>query len=219
MTAMKLLYIEASPRKENSASSRVANSFVTAFKEANPGCDVEHLALFDYELPSFTGEGANQKMAQIVDMIRGGSGIEATGEWAGVVQEIERLQSADKVIVSTPMWNFSIPYRLKHYLDLVCQPGLSFYVNEKGEYIGTITGKPIQFVLASGSPYKIGFPEESDGTKADFARPYLTHIARFIGFEDTRFIKIEPTGMLMPDQLEELITTECEEAAQAAGKF
>jgi FMN-dependent NADH-azoreductase len=216
---MKLLYIEASPRRENSSSSRVANAFVEAYQQANPSHEVEHLPLFDIELPSFTAEGANQKMAQIVDMISGGSGIPVSGEWAGVVQEIERLRSADKVIVSTPMWNFSIPYRLKHYFDIICQPGLSFYVNEKGEYIGTITDKPIQFILSSGSPYEVRFPKETDGTKTDFARPYLAHVARFIGFEDIRFIKIEPTGMLPPDQLETLINTRCEEAAEAAATF
>ena len=215
----KLLYLEASPRKENASSSRVANAFIEAYRHANPDHEVEHLPLFDMDLPSFTGEGANQKMNQIVDMISGGTGIEATGEWAGVIQEVERLQSADKVIVSSPMWNFSIPFRLKHYLDLVCQPGLTFYVNEKGEYIGLITDKPIQFVLSSGSPYEVRFPKESDGTKTDFARPYLTHIARFIGFQDIRFIKIEPTGMLLPDQLETLINTKCQEAAEAARSF
>jgi FMN-dependent NADH-azoreductase len=138
---MNLLFIEASPRGEHSTSSRVANAFVEAYQKANPEHQVERLPLFDIELPSFSAEGSNQKMAQIVDMISGGSGIEASGEWAGVVSEIERLRSADKVIVSTPMWNFSIPYRLKHYFDLICQPGLSFYVNEQREYIGMITDK------------------------------------------------------------------------------
>ena len=216
---MKLLYIEASPRKENSCSSRVANAFVEAYQASHPDDDIEHLPLFDIDLPIFSGEGANQKMAQIIDMVTGGDGIEATGEWAGVVEEIERLRSADKVVVSSPMWNFSIPYRLKHYIDLVCQPGLSFYVNEQGQYIGTITGKPIQFVLASGSPYEVRFPLESDGTKTDFQRAYLEHIFRFIGFEDIGFIKIEPTGMLLPDQLEDLLTRRCEDAASAAASF
>ena len=137
---MKLLYIEASPRKENSTSSRVANAFVESYRKANPTDEIEHVPLFDVELPSFSGEGADQKMAAIMDMITGGDGIEATGEWAGVIQEIERLKSADKVLVSSPIWNFSIPYRLKHYFDLVCQPGLSFYVNAEAEYIGMITG-------------------------------------------------------------------------------
>ncbi|MGI9323586.1 MAG: FMN-dependent NADH-azoreductase, partial [Pseudomonadales bacterium] len=216
---MKLLYIEASPRKENSCSSRVANAFVQAYVDANPNDEIEHLPLFDIELPSFTAEGANQKMAQIVDMVSGGTGIDAVGEWAGVAQEIERLRSADKVVVSSPMWNFSIPYRLKHYLDIVCQPGLSFYVNAQGQYIGTITGKPIQFVLASGSPYEVRFPQATDGTKTDFQRSYLEHIARFIGFEDIRFIKIEPTGMLGPEDLEALLVQSCAESAEAGNKF
>ena len=216
---MKLLYIEASPRGENSASSRVANAFIEAYSAANPDDAVEHLPIFDVDLPPFSGEGADQKMAQIADMITGGDGIAITGEWAGVVQEIERLQSADKVVVSCPMWNFSIPYRLKHYIDLVCQPGLTFYVDAQARYIGTITGRPIQFILASGSPYEVRFPLEGDGTKTDFQRAYLEHIARFIGFEDIRFIKIEPTGMLPPDQLDALLASKCADAAQAAATF
>ena len=215
---MKLLYIEASPRKENACSSRVANAFVDAYKAANPQDEIEHLPLFGIDLPPFSGEGANQKMAQIVDMVTGGSGIDVEGEWAGVVQEIERLKRADKVLISSPMWNFSIPYRLKHYLDLVCQPGLSFYVSQ-GKYIGMITGKPMQLVLASGSPYEVRFPLQTDGTKADFQRAYLEHIARFIGFEDIGVIKIEPTGMLQPDTLEELLVSKSDQAAKLAASF
>jgi len=37
---MKLLYIEASPRKENSTSSRVANAFVDAYRKANPADEI-----------------------------------------------------------------------------------------------------------------------------------------------------------------------------------
>lgn len=216
---MKLLYIEASPRKENSTSSRVAGAFVDAYRKANPDHEIEHLPLFETDLPSFSAEGADQKMAAIMDMISGGDGIEATGEWAGVVREIERLRTADKLLVSSPIWNFSIPYRLKHYLDIVCQPGLSFYVNQQADYVGMITGKPIHFVLSSGSPYEVRFPLETDGTKTDFARPYLQHIARFIGFEDIRFSKIEPTGMLGPDQLEELLQAKCAQAAKDGSSY
>ena len=82
----KLLYIEASPRKDQSYSSRVARSFLEAYTAANPDHEVEHLPVFDIDLPSFTAEGANQKMENIMDMIQGGSGIDAKGEWAGVLQ-------------------------------------------------------------------------------------------------------------------------------------
>ena len=215
---MKLLFIEASPRGKDSCTSRVANAFIDAYKAKNPNDEIEHLPLFDVELPTFSGEGANQKMAQIVDMGSGGSGIAIEGQWAGVVREVERLKRADKVVISSPMWNFSIPYRLKHYLDLICQPGLTFYVSE-GKYIGMMTGKPMQLVLASGSPYEARFPLESDGTKTDFQRAYLEHVARFIGFEQIDVIKIEPTGMLAPDALEELLVSKSKEAARLADQF
>ncbi len=215
----RVLYIEASPRREASFSSRVGHAFVAAYREAYPDHEVEHLPLFDVALPAFGGEGANQKMAQIADMVRGGSGIEAAGEWAGVVAEIERLKAADKIVISSPMWNFSIPYRLKHYIDLVCQPGLTFYVNRQGEYVGMLENRPLQLVLASGSPYAPRFPRPDDGTKTDFQRWYLEHIARLIGLDDIRVIKIEPTGMLDPGQLDDLLARKCAEAHQAAAEF
>lgn len=215
---MKLLHIEASPRKDASASSRVADAFITAYRRLHPDHVIERLALFEEPLPAFGAEGADQKTEQILDLVRGGGGIEATGEWKGVMREVERLASADKVLLSAPMWNFSIPYPLKHYIDLICQPGLTFRVDAQG-YVGLVTGKPLQLVLASGGSYPAGFPLETHGTATDFQRPYLEHVARFIGFEDIRAIRIERTSALLPDALEELLARRCEEAAEAAATF
>lgn len=216
---MKLLHIEASPRKDASASSRVADAFITAYRRLHPDHVIERLALFEEPLPAFGAEGADQKTEQILDLVRGGDGIEATGEWAGVMREVERLASADKVLLSAPMWNFSIPYPLKHYIDLICQPGLTFRVDAQGGYVGLVTGKPLQLVLASGGSYPAGFPLETHGPATDFQRPYLEHVARFIGFEDIRAIRIERTSALLPDALEELLARRCEEAAEAATTF
>ena len=213
-----LLYIEASPRGENSLSSRVAGAFLDAYRETNPDHVIDHLHLFRDELPGFGAEGAGQKMAQIASLISTGKGIAAEGEWQGVLREIERLKRADKVLISSPMWNYSIPYTLKHYIDLICQPGLTFYVDRKGDYVGLVTGKPIQFVLASGSEYAMRFPQEGDGTKTDFQRAYLEHIARFIGFEDIRCIKVQPAAG-PPAELEEMLTARAEEARAAGARF
>lgn len=216
---MKLLHIEASPRKAASASSRVADAFVAAYRRLHPDHAIERLALFEEPLPAFGAEGAEQKTEQILDLVRGGGGIEATGEWAGVMREVERLGSADKVLVSSPMWNFSVPYPLKHYIDLICQPGLTFRVDARGRYVGLVTGKPLQLILASGGSYPAGFPLETHGPATDFQRPYLEHVARFIGFEDIRAIRIERTSALLPDALEELLARRCAEAAEAAASF
>ena len=214
----KLLYVEASPRHDRSYSSQVANEFLDAYIAANPTHEVEHMPLFDMELPSFTAEGANQKMDNIIDLYSGGTGIEAVGEWAGVLAEIDRLKNADKLLLSSPMWNYSIPYRLKHWIDLVVQVGVSVMVNEQREYVGQITGIPLQMVLASGSPYQMRFPLETDGTKTDFQRAYLEHVFRFVGFTDIRLVKVQPTGLPGP-HLDEALEACKAEARMAAAAF
>ena len=37
-----------------------------------------------------------------------------------------RFALADRVLISTPMWNFGIPYKLKQWIDVITQPGLAF---------------------------------------------------------------------------------------------
>jgi FMN-dependent NADH-azoreductase len=214
----RLLYIEASPRGEHSISSQVAGAFLDSYRQHKPKDDIDHLALFEEELPAFGCEGANQKMEQIMSLGRSGESIAAAGEWEGVLQVIERFKAADKVLISAPMWNFSIPYRLKHYIDLLCQPGLTFYVNKQGEYVGMVTGKPMQLILASGSEYALRFPLEEDGTKTDFQRAYLEHIGRFIGFEDIRCLKAQPAAA-HPKVVEPMLEEKLEQARQAAAAF
>lgn len=215
----RVLYVEASPRGEHSFSSRVARRFLESYCAHNPADEIETLNLFECELPEFGAVAAAQKMAQIADLIGGGKGIAADGPWHGVHREIARLKAADKVLLSAPMWNYSIPYRLKHYIDVICQPGLTFYVNRQGHYVGMLKGKPLQLVLASGSAYHTGFPGPDDGTKTDFQRAYLEHVTRFIGFTDIRVLKIEPTADARPEDIQTTLQRCLDEAVEAAAVF
>ncbi len=215
----RLLHIEASPRGEQSFSSQAARAFLDEYRQAHPADDIVQLPLFDHALPEFDAEAAAQKMQHIAQLMRGEKGVEPTGKWAAVIEEIERLKSADKVLISTPMWNFSLPYRLKHYLDIVLQPGLSFYVNKRGEYVGMLRDRPLQLVIASGSAYADGFPLADSGTKTDFLQAYLLHVARWIGFTDIRVIRIQPTAAATPEAIREMADKKLEEARTAARIF
>ncbi|TXS89493.1 FMN-dependent NADH-azoreductase [Parahaliea maris] len=209
---MKILSIEASPRGDKSNSSRVAQAFLEACTEANPDVEIDRLNVFDDGLPAFGREGASQKMAHIARLMESGQGLEAAGEWSGVLDHIQRLKSADKVVISSAMWNFSIPYPLKHYIDLVCQPGLTFGVNPQGEYVGMLKGKSLQLILSRGSEYRPGFPRQEDGIKTDYQSAYLRHIAAFLGFEDVREIILQPMDAKGPAHA----ATVLEQALQAA---
>jgi len=190
----KILFIEASPRGEASRSSAVANTFIDSYLAKHQGDEVEIINVFDANLPEFGREGASKKLAHIVSLMTGGKGLsEGHGEWADAVSLIQRFKSADKYIISCPMWNFSIPYKLKHFFDLICQPALTFFVNEQGEYVGMIKNKPVQLILSRGSAYQNDFPTVDDGVKSDFQTSYLKHVLKFIGFEDIHTLLLEPT--------------------------
>ncbi len=53
---------------------------------------------------------------------------------------IERMASrfslADRVLVSSPRWNFGITYKLKQWFDLIVQPRLTFTISPAEGYRG-----------------------------------------------------------------------------------
>jgi FMN-dependent NADH-azoreductase len=215
----KLLYLEASPRQEQSYSSRAARVFLDTYLQQNPDDTIDHLQLFEDEIPAFDQEAADQKMQHIQSLIKHGEGIKPVGKWAAVVDAIERLKSADKILISSPMWNFSIPYPLKQWIDVIVQPGLTFGVNRKGQYVGLLRDKRMQLILASGSAYADRFPLAEDAPKTDFQTCYLQHIANYIGIDDVRTIHVGPTEALPPDKVKANFESKLDETREAAGNF
>jgi FMN-dependent NADH-azoreductase len=119
----KLLHIEASPRGKRSSSVTVAHHFIEAYRAKNPNDTVETLDLWQTELPAFDGATIDAKYAVMHGQKHTPEQLQA---WNAVTKLAEHFKSADKYLFSLPMWNFGIPYRLKHYIDLLVQPGLAF---------------------------------------------------------------------------------------------
>lgn len=105
----------------------------------------------------------------------------------------ERLRSADGVLIATPMWNFGIPYKLKHWIDLITQPGLTFSFNPETGYSPKLASCPTLVVLSSAGDYTTG----TSRGRPDLATPYLRAALTFIGLNEVRFVPIGPT--LGPD--------------------
>lgn len=182
----KLLHIQSSPRGGRSASIEVANHFLQIYQETNSGDSVETLDLWQADLPEFNGETIDAKYA----VLHGQSQTpEQTAAWDAVVKIADHFKSADKFVLSLPMWNFSIPYKLKHYLDLLAQPGLTFSFTPEEGYKGLVTGKPLVVIYARGGAYGPGTGAES----YDQQSAYIRQIFGFLGFTDIREIFVEPT--------------------------
>lgn len=192
----KLLYIEASPRKDRSASIAVAREFLAAYKAAHAGDTVETLDLWHCPLPDFDGETINAKYA-----IMHGQPHTAQQKlaWDRVVQVIEQFKAADRYLFSLPMWNFGIPYKLKHYIDVITQPGLTFSFSPDTGYKGLVTGKPAVVVYARGGAYGT-----AGANGMDYQKSYFETLLGFIGFTDVRPVLIEPT-ISAPDAVEKTL--------------
>ena len=95
---------------------------------------------------------------------------------------ITALQRADAIVLTVPVYNFSVPSVLKAWIDHVCRAGVTFRYTDKGPQ-GLLRDRPVYLVMASG-----GVPF---GSAADFASTYLRQVLHFIGIEDVRLVGAE----------------------------
>lgn len=208
----QLLYIESSPRKERSASIQVAKAFVDEYVKTHPGDSVDILDLWRSEFPPFNGETINAKYA----ILHGEKHSEAQLKaWKPVEILIDNFMKADRYLISLPMWNFSIPYKLKHYIDILVQPGYTFSFSPDAGYKGLVTGKPVVLVYARGGAYKAG--SETQGF--DFQKTYMELVLGFIGFTDIKSIVAEPMLMSTPEEKQKIIQAAQEQAKSMAANF
>ncbi|MDQ8756775.1 NAD(P)H-dependent oxidoreductase [Sphingosinicella sp. LHD-64] len=191
----RLLFIEASPRGGRSSSTAVAARLIERLVATQPELEVDHLALWDEALPEFDGATLAAKYARLAGQPHDAAQAEA---WAVIERMVARLAVADHVVIATPMWNFSIPYRLKHYIDLVTQPGLSFTFDPATGYSPLLAPRPLHIVLSSAGDYRFG---PSRG-RPDLATPYLAAALDFIGLSDPVFVPVGPT-IGAPDEVAE----------------
>lgn len=182
----KLLHIIATPRQEESRTLRVSASFLEAFTASHPGWIVEELDLVKERLADLTVKQVDGKYILL-------SGKDLSGEykaaWKEIVRQIERFLDADAYLVSTPMWNLSIPYLLKHYLDIIVQPKYLFRYTETGVE-GLVKNRKMVVIASRGGDYST-----SAARALDHQEPYLRSIFGFVGITDIKFVIAEPMDM------------------------
>ncbi|MET0221330.1 MAG: NAD(P)H-dependent oxidoreductase [Tardiphaga sp.] len=181
----KLLHMICSPRatSESAAGGRL---LVDCFNKAHPDWDIDEMDLWRESLPEFSGAILDAKYARL-----GGRGFTHDERDAFAVAErmAVRLALSDRVVISTPMWNFSIPYKLKQWIDIISQPGLTFRFDPVQGYQPLLKDRPTLVIIASGGDFVTGM----NRGRIDMATPYLREALRFIGIRDVRFVPIGPT--------------------------
>jgi FMN-dependent NADH-azoreductase len=188
----KLLYIQASPRGEESQSAQVAEAYLAALRKTNPDLEVDTLSVWDTDLPAFDGN----KVAAKINVMTGQelNTVRKTA-WDRIVEIANRFISADRYLLAVPMWNSSIPYRLKHYIDVIHQPGLLWGLKPETGYFGLLKNKHATLVLTSGA-YAERFPSPAFGV--DLHSTYMRAWLNQAGITAIDEIRFQPT-MLTQD--------------------
>jgi FMN-dependent NADH-azoreductase len=182
---MKLLHIVATPRTSDSNTLKITQAFIDTFVDGNPGVEIDTIELFRHDLSAVAGDNIEAKYHL---MIGGQLKPNLKISWGEIEKEIERFLRADIIVISSPMWNFSIPYALKYYIDTIVQPGYLFKYNELGQPIALVHGKQMVCVTTRGGDYSVGTPMNV----FDFQEPYLRAIFGFVGITDIHFINSQP---------------------------
>ena len=177
-----LLYIESSPREADSYSSQAAAIYLDALPN---GVTVEHLNLFAAGLPEFNAAAAAAKYK-----VMRGEALNPAEEsaWSEVLALVEGFKAADHYLIAAPMWNFSIPYKLKQYIDLITHPGLTFIPRPDG--MEGLAGGDAVVIYSRGGNYG---PKDGQPDPYDHQSPYLQAWLGLVGVRLTAEVAVQGT--------------------------
>jgi FMN-dependent NADH-azoreductase len=206
-----LLHIEASPRKTRSASLDAARAFIDAYRLSHPQASIETLDVWRMRLPEFDNDALDAKYAGL-------SGAPLTPSqqtaWDHIHALARPLHEAKTLLFSVPLWNFSIPYKLKHFIDVVSQKDVLFSFDPDAGFGGLLAGKRAVVVYARGLDYS-----KHSNTPAhafDFQKSFFDAWLRFVGIEDIASIVVEKT--LFGPQVDAAAREEARGAAAALAR-
>ncbi len=182
----KLLYVAASPRGNRSNSRKLAEYFLDRIRERYPDIEIETIDLSDYGLPELDEAyvDAREKLQAAEPLTPAEVRL-----WGLIQAEIIQFESADLYLFSTPTWNFSIPYKLKQYIDVITQPGSAYTVKADGSTEGNLDDKPVVLLFASGEASQV-----PDKMAVNNLISYWKRWTGFVGLESTE-IGISVTDM------------------------
>lgn len=208
-----VLYIYANPKAvEDSFSLSVGEAFLEAYKQSNSEDQIIKLDLYDTDIPYIDSDVFNGwgKLSEgiILDQL---TPEEQTK--VGRINELcNQFMEANKYIFVTPLWNLSIPPKMKAYIDAICIAGKTFKYTESGP-VGLLKDKKALHIQARGGTYS-----EGPAKDFEFGDKYMRAILTFLGVTSIKSLIIEGIAQT-PNKAAEIKSKGLEEANKIAKDF
>lgn len=187
-----LLRIDASARIEESHSRALGDYFETAWEAANP-----ITRRFLSKTPKneiVRRDLAARPISHIANSTIAGFYTPPDGFtpdlYAATAMSdelIAELQAADTLLITTPLYNFSLPSSLKAWIDQIMRIGHTFSFDGEN-FGGLLQVKDVVIICAYGAS---GYMDTNAMKSANFLQPYLEFLFGFMGAASIRFISAE----------------------------
>lgn len=130
---------------------------------------------------------------------------------------IAELQQADELLITVPIYNFTVPSVLKAWIDQVSRSGHTFAFDGKG-FVGLAKARRATVIAAYGLGGYLG--ENAPLAAGDFVKPYLRHVLQFLGIAEVRFCGAESLALDADTVSRQLASAKTQLAAlaQTAGR-
>jgi FMN-dependent NADH-azoreductase len=179
---MKILHVTCSPRGPDSESIRLSRKIVAHLLRNEPEAIVVNRALGDGAIAHVDANYALSQHSLTAEVAQKGTILQSD-------ELIDEVESADILVIGTPMNNYSIPSVLKAWIDHVVRVKRTFNVTRQGK-VGTLRDRPVFIAVASGGRFS-----GERARQPDFLTPYLTAILGMIGLHDVTFFTVQGTGL------------------------
>ncbi|MCM3765402.1 NAD(P)H-dependent oxidoreductase [Neobacillus niacini] len=204
----KVLVVRAHPlNQRTSRSMQVTDAFVESYRRHHPDDYIEDINLFNMMVPEI-----DQDLLDAWDELGQGKPFyQLSNSQQHKVTLFNSFTAGfmeqDKVIIANPLWNLSIPTRLKAWFDSITVAGKTFKYTETGS-VGLAEGKKVLHIQANG-----GFYNGSDP-----ASQYVKMLLTFLGVAD--FYQLFVEGMdQAPDRATEIVNNAIQKATELAKTF
>jgi FMN-dependent NADH-azoreductase len=100
---------------------------------------------------------------------------------------IDEVEAADTLLITIPMFNFGVPSVVKAWVDQLVRINRTFSFDGTN-FAGLLQGKRAYVVIAYGAA---GYAEGGPLHGADFVKPFMDFVLRFVGITDIRFVTLD----------------------------
>lgn len=206
---MNVLHVCANPKPtEESVSKQLAAAFFGKLIELKPEVELVNVDLYDEKPPFYSYELYKRAWYPVFDESYEPSKVEDMA-MNYAAKQAEAFNEADVLVLTTPMWNFTVPAIMKAWMDQVLSPGLTFSISKEEGLNPLHKVKSIVLLVASGGVYK-----EDD--ERDALTRQVRHAFGFIGIDNLEVVWAEGQNPLFFDNHEENKAIAIEAAAEIA---